>query len=87
MLGGTFEEVTKTDKANLGISGGVKISKLGTGKLRGVGIREGFIITSIDHKPVRTTGDVEAALKDKQGGVLIEGIYPNGMKGYYGFGM
>ncbi len=87
MLGGTFEEVSKSDKANLGISGGVKISKLGTGKLRGVGIREGFIITSIDHKPVRTTGDVEAALKDKQGGVLIEGIYPNGTKSYYGFGM
>jgi serine protease Do len=87
MLGGTFEEVSKNEKSNLGISGGVKISKLGSGKLRSIGIREGFIITSIDHKPVRSTGDVEAALRDKQGGVLIEGIYPNGMKSYYGFGM
>jgi serine protease Do len=87
MLGGTFEEVSKNEKSNLGISGGVKISKLGSGKLRSAGIREGFIITSINHKPVRSTDDVEAALRDKQGGVLIEGIYPNGMKSYYGFGM
>jgi len=87
MLGGTFQEITKDEKNNLGISSGVKVSKLNTGKLRAAGIREGFIITTIDHKPVRSTGDVEAALKDKQGGVLIEGVYPNGMRGYYGFGM
>jgi serine protease Do len=87
MLGGTFQEVTKDEKNNLGISSGVKVSKLNTGKLKAAGIREGFIITSIDHKAVRSTGDVEAALKDKQGGVLIEGVYPNGMRGYYGFGM
>jgi serine protease Do len=87
MLGGTFQELSSQEKNNLGISGGVKISKLNTGKLKSIGIREGFIITTIDHKPVRSTGDVEAALKDKQGGVLIEGVYPNGMKSYYGFGM
>lgn len=87
MLGGTFQEVSKEEKNNLGISNGVKISKLNAGKLRNAGIREGFIITTIDHKPVRTTTDVETALKDKQGGILIEGVYPNGMKGYYGFGM
>ena len=26
-------------------------------------------------------------IKDKKGGTLIEGIYPNGMKAYYGFGI
>jgi hypothetical protein len=26
-------------------------------------------------------------IKSKKGGILIEGIYQNGLKGYYGFGI
>ncbi len=87
LLGGTFENVNSTEKDKLGLDGGVKISKLDNGKLRGSGIREGFIITSVDKKPIKSTADLENALKTKQGGVLIEGIYPNGMRAYYGFGI
>lgn len=87
LLGATFNEISGTEKSNLGISGGVKVGKLNPGKLRSAGIREGFIITSVDRKPIRSAADLENALKDRQGGVLIEGVYPNGMKGYYGFGM
>jgi len=87
MLGGTFENVNSGEMNKLGLKGGVKISKLNEGKLRSSGIREGFIITSIDKKPIQTTDDLENALKTKQGGVLIEGIYPNGMRAYYGFGI
>lgn len=87
LLGGTFENIQRDDQVKLGIQGGVRISKLMAGKLRSAGIREGFIITSIDKKPVRTTEDIENALRTKQGGVLIEGVYPNGLKAYYGFGI
>jgi len=87
LLGASFSEVTATDKSNLGITGGAKISQLNPGKLKSAGIKEGFIVTSIDRKPVHSISDIENALKERQGGVLIEGIYPNGMKGYYGFGM
>lgn len=87
LLGASFSEVSGEEKSNLGISGGAKVSRLNPGKLRSAGIREGFIITSVDRKPVRSMTDLENALKDRQGGVLLEGIYPNGMKGYYGFGM
>ena len=87
MLGASFTEVSRDEKSNLGISGGAKISKLNYGKLQNLGIKEGFIITSIDKKPIRSISDLENTLKDKQGGVLLEGVYPNGMKGYYGFGM
>lgn len=44
-------------------------------------------LTSIDKKPVKSTEDITNALKKKSGGILIEGIYPNGLKAYYGFGM
>jgi S1-C subfamily serine protease len=87
LLGATFEKASTDEKSKLGINGGIKISKLVAGKLRSAGIKEGFIITSIDKKPIRTTSDLEDALKSKQGGVLIEGVYPNGMRAYYGFGI
>lgn len=87
MLGGIFENIEIADKNKFGLDGGVKISKLNNGKLKSSGIREGFIITSVDKRPIKTKEDLENALKNKQGGVLIEGIYPNGLRAYYGFGI
>ena len=66
---------------------GVKISKLIGGKLRNAGIKEGFIITHVDRKPITSVDDLMRILENKKGGILIEGIYPNGMKAYYGFGL
>jgi hypothetical protein len=56
------------------------------GKLKSSGVKEGFIITSIDKNPIENISDLEF-LKDKKGGVLIEGVYPNGFRAYYGFGL
>ncbi len=86
-LGATLENIGSTDKAKLGIETGVKIKDLNIGKLKSAGIKEGFIITRIDNKDVESASDVIAYLQNKKGGVLIEGIYPNGMRTYYGFGM
>jgi Do/DeqQ family serine protease len=87
ILGATFESVSGEEKSKLGIRNGLKVSRLLSGKLRSAGIKEGFIITSIDKKPISTSNDLEEALKTKQGGVLIEGVYPNGTRAYYGFGI
>ncbi|QQR95461.1 MAG: hypothetical protein IPJ93_01495 [Bacteroidota bacterium] len=87
MMGAEFGEVTDKEKKQLGISNGVKVAGLQSGKLRSAGIREGFIITSIDNKKINSPDDIEAALANKKGGVLIEGVYPNGMRAYYGFGL
>lgn len=86
-LGASFEEVDKNDKKQLKIEHGLKIVKLDAGKLRKAGIREGFIILKADNIPIRSMEDLEKALAEKSGGVLIEGIYPNGVKAYYGMGM
>lgn len=87
MLGATFETPGKEEQLKLGLKGGAKVTNLSPGKLLSAGIREGFIITSIDKKPIYTKDDLSNALKDKQGGVLIEGVYPGGQKAYYGFGI
>lgn len=86
-LGGYFESVSHEDLAKLNIDYGLRIAKMDGGKLRSAGIREGFIITHIDKKPIKSVEDLENALRNKKGGVLFEGIYPNGMRAYYGFGM
>jgi S1-C subfamily serine protease len=86
-LGAAFEQVSKEEMAKLKITNGIRISKLQNGKLAAAGIREGLIITTIDKKKINTIEDIENTLKNKQGGVLIEGVYPNGMRAYYGFGL
>ncbi len=86
-LGATFKEITKDEKYKLGIDYGVKITKLEKGKLWSAGIKENFIITSIDNNPVKNIDDIDKFLGNKQGGTLIEGIYTNGMQAYYAFGM
>ena len=87
LLGATFSTITDQDKQNLRIQYGVKITDLKPGKLSSAGIRKGFIILSIDKKPIRNTDDIKQTLEGKTGGVLIEGIYTNGMQAYYGCGL
>lgn len=74
----------ETQLNNLNIGNGVKIAKLNSGKLAQVGIQAGFVITAID-KEEDTTQDVKSMLDNKSGIVLIEGIYPNGMRASYSF--
>jgi serine protease Do len=86
-LGATFEGIDESDMKKLNIGNGLKIVKLNAGKLLSAGIKEGFIITSVDKKKISTIDDIKTALENKKGGVLIEGVYPNGMRAYYGFGI
>jgi Do/DeqQ family serine protease len=86
-LGANFETITKEEMSKLKITNGIKVSNLHAGKFAAAGIREGFIILTIDKKKINTLEELESTLKAKTGGVLIEGIYPNGVKAYYGFGL
>ena len=86
-LGVEFEDLNSEDLSKFNIPSGVRIAKLQAGKLANAGIKEGFIITSVDKKKVSNTKDIQNMLENKTGGVLIEGMYPNGMRAYYGFGL
>jgi len=87
VLGGRFEELTKKEKTNLGIENGVKVVELKPGKLRAEGVKEGFIITRINNQVVHTVDDLKKIIKGINGGVYIEGVYPNGVVAYYAFGI
>ena len=85
--GATFEALSSNEKARLNVDYGFKITSLTNGKLKNAGISAGFILLSVDRKPLRTTQDLKETLTSRQGGVLIEGLYPNGLRAYYGIGL
>ncbi len=87
LLGAGFANASPEELERLGLSHGVKVVSLEPGKMRSSGIRNGFIITSIDNQPMRSVEDLKSYLNSKRGGVLVEGVYPNGMRAYYGFGL
>ncbi len=87
LLGASFKPVSEKLMSDLGIEYGLQITSLSNGRLRNAGIREGFIITAIDGKPIKSESDIAGALSSKKGGVLVEGIYPNRTRAYYGFGL
>jgi serine protease Do len=86
-LGATFETVAAEEKSKLGIENGLKVTRLEPGKLKNAGIKEGFIITTIDHKKINTKEELKSVLDNKKGGILLEGIYSNGVRAYYAFGL
>ncbi|MCF8276253.1 MAG: Do family serine endopeptidase [Flavobacteriales bacterium] len=86
-LGADLQPLNSEQLTKLGLRSGLQVRNLSSGKLKGAGIKEGFIITRVDRKPVQSSTDVMSALSKKDGGVLIEGVYPNGLTAYYGFGM
>ncbi len=85
--GATFEPLSSNEKARLNVDYGFKITSLANGKLKSAGISPGFILLSVDRKQLRTTQDLKETLSNRQGGVLIEGLYPNGLRAYYGIGL
>jgi serine protease Do len=83
VLGATFGKVTDQDKERLGIKDGVKVVSVTSGKFRNAGIREGFIITQINNEPVKNSEELNDIIKKAEGGIYIEGIYPEGLIAYY----
>lgn len=87
-LGASFVELTKTEKKELNISNGVKISSISTGKLRSIGLTKGIIITKINNIEVTSVEQLTEYLKRKdQRGVLLEIMTESGKKDYVGFGL
>lgn len=84
--GGVFEPLTPAQKSKFRLDHGFQLTQLNKGRLQSAGIREGFIIVAVDQQPVRTVQELRDALTKERGGIVIEGVYPNGMKVYYGIG-
>jgi serine protease Do len=87
VLGSEMETVTDQDKQRLRINRGLKVAKIGNGKLKEAGVTEGFIITDVNKRPVNEVNEFRRIISGARGGILIEGVYPNGETAYYVFGV
>lgn len=88
-LGIEVENLSEKEKKQLQLSGAVKISKINKGKIAGnTDIREGFIVTRINGKPINNIDEFITELTNKKGGIMLEGVYSDrpGVY-YYAFGM
>jgi len=85
-LGATFKNISKEEAFKLRINNGIKIAKLDRGKLKDAGLKSGFIITYVNKEEVNSIEDFEKIVNHSSGGILIEGIYPNGERAYFVFG-
>ncbi len=83
--GAKFETISNKEMKHLGINYGVKVTDIKPGKFMDIGIRKGFIIISINGKPMRTPKDVFDTLGSGNDIRSIEGIQPNGTYFSYEF--
>ncbi len=87
VLGAGFEAVSSDDKEKLNIEFGIKVTDIKQGKLKDAGLTKGFIITHVNKKPIYEINDFKREIGNARGGVLVEGIYPNGELAYFVFGV
>ena len=89
-LGCAFKKLTADEKKKYEVYNGVMVTGMQKGLIREAGVREGFIIQSINDRPVNSSDDVEdiynRIMKDDNADkvMILTGIYPdNGRKRYY----
>ncbi len=87
VLGAEFEVISDKEKQQLRIRNGLKVTRLDDGKFKDAGIKKGFIITDVNKSPVYEVKDLKYIINNATGGILIEGIYPDGELAYYVFGV
>ncbi|MGE5448240.1 MAG: Do family serine endopeptidase [Bacteroidales bacterium] len=87
IFGAKFAAINDRDREELGIRDGLKITELKDGKFKEAGIKEGFIVMQVNKNPVSEVNELSQIIKNSRGGILVEGIYPNGEVAYYVFGV
>ena len=81
VLGGRFADIDGKTAKKLDIKGGVQVQSVKSGGLLAKArVREGFVITHINDKAVRSVADL-SRLTDKI--QSIDGVYPNGKSASY----
>lgn len=88
-LGCAFKKVDASTLKQLGISGGVQVIDLKAGIVREAGVRQGFIITSINDIRIQSPAEVEkiyhslmkSDINDRI--MILRGVYPTGKRGLY----
>lgn len=86
--GASFRNATEEEVKDYDVEGGVIIENIGNGKWKDTGIKDGFLITSINRRSINDVNDLRTMLRNRTGdGLLIKGKYLDSDKEvYYGMG-
>jgi Do/DeqQ family serine protease len=75
-LGVKVAELSAEEKEAFNLDGGVKIVKLSSGILADqIQIEEGFVITKVDGKPVKSARELVKLIGGRKSGIRLEGFY------------
>ncbi len=80
LFGAEFKDIAEKDKKRYRIYSGIQVKTLLKGKFRSAGIKEGFILTTLNGKDVNSVKDFQKIVNntDDDNKMRIEGSYPNG---------
>jgi serine protease Do len=78
IFGARFEALSNYDKRMFNIDYGVRITDLGDGKFKDMGLKKGTILLSINGKKVKSPDDVRQATNNENNLKTIEGYQPDG---------
>src|SRR5690606_7672199 len=83
-IGASVGDLEKDELKKLKLSAGVKVMELRSGKFADAGMQNGFIITHVDKKVIKTVDELISALEEvNEKGMMVEGFYPGGEKAFY----
>ena len=79
VMGAKMESLSREELAAYNTSNGVKLTEVGSGKLKDMGLTAGTIIVSVNGKKVNSANDVKQATNNGEDLKTIEGIQANGL--------
>ncbi len=88
-LGASLKALDADTLKSLGLSAGVSVGKLSDGRFKDAGMKDDFVIVSINRTRVATPEQVESIYSairkssDPEKVMFISGIYPGGRQAYY----
>jgi len=85
--GSSLRNATEDEAEAYGVEAGILLEEVGDGKWKDAGLKSGFMITSVNNRPVKDVSELRAVLRSNSGeGVLIKGKYKGEGETYYGMG-
>lgn len=86
-LGASLSPLSAEEMRTYGIRSGLKVAQLEEGLLKKGGIMKGFILTAVNGYAIDSRSGLESALQENPERVKISGIYPDGMRVTFEFGL
>jgi serine protease Do len=83
VFGASLESLSSEEKASFRIDYGVKVSEIGDGRLKDIGIKKGYLILTVNGKKVKAATDVKEFTNNGESLTSIEGYASDGT--YFSF--